>query len=223
MDTYEDLSGTVVLADAIQTDRKMIEELEKKASYVLTVEDNNRALKKTIDQHINVVGKLRPEIVHSSSSLDKGHGRLETREIKAVVTENTKIGYPGIKQVARLERTREIIKSAKVTKETVYPITNMGPEQADANDIMMFKREYWAIENKLHYRKDMAFGEDRSTIRAENGPRNMSTLRNFTNSFLMANSVFNVKRFVDNLKYKGPYDCHSLLFNKSATCHKMAA
>ncbi len=78
---------------------------------------------------------------------------------------------------------------------------------------MQLKREYWAIENKLHYRKDFVFGEDRSTIRAEHGPQNMATLRNFAVSFLMANGIKNVKRCVENFKYQKSEDIHSAFFH----------
>ncbi len=63
------------------------------------------------------------------------------------------------------------------------------------------KRSYWGIENKLHYRKDFTFGEDRSTIRAKYGPQNMATLRNFALGLLLVNNVENVKRCVDNLQH----------------------
>jgi predicted transposase YbfD/YdcC len=115
-----------------------------------------------------------------------------------------------------LNRTREICKSGKITTESVYLITNLTIDQADAAQIMNLKREYWAIENKLHYRKDFVFGEDRSTIRAKFGPQNMATLRNFAISFLMANSVDNVKRCVDNFKYQRPLDLYAALFQKAA-------
>ena len=66
---------------------------------------------------------------------------------------------------------------------------------------MNLKRSYWDVENKLHYRKDFVFGEDRSTIRAKHGPQNMASLRNFAIGFLLANKIGNVKRCVENLKH----------------------
>jgi len=80
-------------------------------------------------------------------------------------------------------------------------ITNLAFEQLDAEAFMELKRSYWSIENKLHYRKDFVFGEDRSTIRKKHGPQNMSTLRNFAIGFLMVNDITNVKRCVENLQH----------------------
>jgi len=77
----------------------------------------------------------------------------------------------------------------------------MDHEQLDAEAFMTLKCSYWWIENKLHYRKDFTFGEDRSTIRKKNRPQNMSTLRNFAIGLLTANNIANVKRCVENLQH----------------------
>jgi len=66
---------------------------------------------------------------------------------------------------------------------------------------MSLNRNYWLIENKLHYVKDDTFGEDRSTIRANHGTKNMASLRNFALSLLRISGVLNIKRCVDNFKY----------------------
>ena len=94
-----------------------------------------------------------------------------------------------------------MLKTGKASEETVFLITNLDHLQADAQRLFELKREYWSIENKLHYRKDLVFGEDRSTIRKGHGPENMSALRNFAISFLMANNIGNVKRCVENMQH----------------------
>jgi predicted transposase YbfD/YdcC len=83
----------------------------------------------------------------------------------------------------------------------VLVITNISFQDADAAELLHLNRSYWEIENKLHYRKDMVFAEDRSTIRAKHGPRNMAALRNFALGLLNCNGVDNIKRCVDNLRH----------------------
>ncbi len=39
-------------------------------------------------------------------------------------------------------------------------------------------RGHWAIENRVHYVRDVTFGEDASQVRTGNAPRVMATLRN---------------------------------------------
>ena len=154
-----------------------------------------------------------PEIIREFSSLEKGHGRIEERKISVIATDNAELNFEGVKQVAKLVRKREVIKSGVVSEETVILITNLDHAQADPERIMQLKREYWAIENQLHYRKDFVFGEDRSTIRAEHGPQNMATLRNFAVSLMMASGVQNIKRCVDNLRYQRSEHVHSAFFH----------
>lgn len=152
-----------------------------------------------------------PALLRHASTIDKGHGRLETRSISVLATHGTGFVVDGINQVAHLKRTREILKYKKETNDEVFLITNMGYDELDAQRFLELKRSYWAVENKLHYRKDMVFGEDRSTIRAEHGPHNMATLRNFALGLLLANGIGNVKRCVDNLQHDP-----SLLLKKAA-------
>ena len=138
---------------------------------------------------------------------------MEEREISVIATDKPGLYFDGVKQVAKLFRKREILKDKRIEEETVFLITNLDHEQADPERLMQLKREYWAIENKLHYRKDFVFGEDRSTIRAEHGPHNMATLRNFAISYLMANGIQNVKRCVENFRYQKSEDIHSAFFH----------
>ena len=117
------------------------------------------------------------------------------------------MGFPGINQIGRLRRTREVLKYGKKSEEEIFLITNLDYDLLNAPAFLDLKRSYWGIENKLHYRKDFVFGEDRSTIRAKFGPQNMSTLRNFAIGFPLANGIENVKRCVDNLQH----DTYSIL------------
>ncbi len=142
-----------------------------------------------------------PELLYSHECIDKDHGRLEHRAISVLSTENTTLHFPGVQQVAHLRRTRENLKTGRKSEEAVFLITDLPFEQLTAAQLMKLKREYWDIENKLHYRKDFVFGEDRSTIRAKHGPQNMAALRNFAIGLLMNLGIVNVKRCVDNLRH----------------------
>lgn len=179
---------------------------------MLTVKGNQGNLLEQLAGHYNHVEDRFPELIRSCTTLDKAHGRIEEREIFVIETSNSKLNFAGVQQIAKLKRKRTTVKSGKITEEEIFLITNLSVEAADAERLMFLKRDYWSIENKLHYRKDFVFGEDRSTIRAEHGPENMATLRNFAISLLMANEIDNVKRCVDNLRYQTPESLHRCLF-----------
>lgn len=142
-----------------------------------------------------------PELIYPFEQHEKGHGRLEYRKISVLATTHTEVAFPDVKQIALLHREREVVKTGKKSSEDVYLITDIDFDKLDAEKFAKLKRGYWDIENKLHYRKDFTFGEDRSTIRAGHGPQNMSTLRNFAIGLLSALGIENVKRCVDNLQH----------------------
>jgi hypothetical protein len=61
------------------------------------------------------------------------------------------MGFPHVLQLARLERIR-VLKGGKQEAETVWLITSLSPAQADAPRLLALARQYWSIENGLHYR-----------------------------------------------------------------------
>jgi predicted transposase YbfD/YdcC len=47
----------------------------------------------------------------------------------------------------------------------------------NAERILQAKRSYWGIENGLHWVLDLAFNEDRSRVRKDHAPENLSLMR----------------------------------------------
>lgn len=114
-----------------------------------------------------------------AQTLDKGHGRLEQRRLCASTALNAYLNFPYVAQVCRIEREVTELKSGKQRSETVFAVTSLAPEQADPQKLLQLNRGQWAIENRSHYVRDMAFDEDRSRIRVGTGPALMACLRNF--------------------------------------------
>ena len=83
------------------------------------------------------------------------------------------LDWPGLGQIARLERIRQI--GAKTSTEVVYLITSLAPSQAGPERLLQLVRDHWAIENKLHHVRDVTLNEDRCRVRA--GARPLATLR----------------------------------------------
>jgi predicted transposase YbfD/YdcC len=86
------------------------------------------------------------------------------------------LGWPGLAQIARIRRTREV--AGRTSRDTVYIITSLTRDQASAADLLALNRRHWRIENELHWRRDTGFGEDASTIRGGNAPQALAGLRN---------------------------------------------
>jgi hypothetical protein len=75
----------------------------------------------------------------------------------------------------------------KLTRRTVYGITSLSPQQASAADLLRFDRQHWTIENKLHWVKDVIFGEDGCQLREGRTHQLMALFYNLAISILRAN------------------------------------
>ena len=105
-------------------------------------------------------------------------------------------------QVACIERYRQEIKSGKLHNETVYLVTSLSQDDADAHRLLSLARGHWAIENKSHYVRDFTFDEDRSKVRTKSGPRTMATLRNFAISLLRLMGYSNIAKALRDMMAK---------------------
>ncbi len=77
-----------------------------------------------------------------------------------------------------VERERTIQRTGVVERETVYGVTSLGPERADAARLLTLVRQHWHIENRSHWVRDVTFDEDRSQVRVGSIPQVMAALRN---------------------------------------------
>jgi len=125
-------------------------------------------------------------------TVDKGHGRIETRSIRVSTVLNDYLDFPYCGQVFRLERERIIVKTGKVERETVHGITSLTTDKADPARVLSLNREHWSIENRSHYVRDMAYDEDRQQVRKKNGPQVMAALRNFAISLFRLIGLKNI-------------------------------
>jgi hypothetical protein len=63
------------------------------------------------------------------------------------------MGFPHTHQLARVDRIREL-KGGKQEVETVWIITSLTADQADATRLLELVRLYWSIENGTEWRLD---------------------------------------------------------------------
>lgn len=127
-------------------------------------------------------------------TIDKGHGRLESRTLCASSLLNDYINFPHCGQVFKIIRERTKLTTGKTSIETVYGITSLTPQQADAKRLLVLSRGHWSIENKSHYVRDMLYDEDRHQLRKGKGPQMMACLRNFAISLLRLMKFKNITK-----------------------------
>jgi predicted transposase YbfD/YdcC len=61
--------------------------------------------------------------------------------------------------------------------EVVHGITSLSPAQADARRLLALTRDHWAIENGLHYVRDVTLGEDGCRVRKGAAPQVLAAVR----------------------------------------------
>jgi predicted transposase YbfD/YdcC len=119
----------------------------------------------------------------TARTVDKGHGRLEVRTLVASTQlDEEYLDFPGVKQCFKLTRKRTLRDRAsgevKTTTETVFGITSLSREEADADRLLSIVRSHWGIENKIFHVRDQTLGEDACRVRKDFAPVIFSTLRN---------------------------------------------
>jgi predicted transposase YbfD/YdcC len=172
LDQLGELTGVVVTADALHTLAQQAEALHARgAHYVFTVKANQPSLRDRIASQ--TWASLPPQ----HTLREKGHGRTTTWQITTQPAQAW-IGFPHAEQTIRLSRDRIEHRNGEATREPVYAITSLSPEQASPAELAAFIRGHWGIENRLHWVRDVTYDEDRSQVRTGNGPRLMAAIRN---------------------------------------------
>lgn len=175
------LKGAVVTIDAMGCQTAIAEQIiQAKGHYVLAVKDNQPHLADALRGFFATLNQ--PGYPHRAANtfetLDKGHGRLETRRCVAVGeldwldTMGLRERWPGLASVACIESQRHI--GDTLETDTRYVISSL-PSQAAR--ILHAVRTHWGVENGLHWCLDVTFGEDASAIRLRNAAHNFSFLR----------------------------------------------
>jgi predicted transposase YbfD/YdcC len=184
-----DLTGAVVPADALHAQRTHARYLvQLGAHYVLTVKRNQPTL------HAQLKALPWRAVPVGGDTRDRGHGRVEWRTLK-VTAVAAGLGFPHAAQAVQIIRRRRPLNAKKGKKwstETVYAVTSLTATQASPAELADILRGHWAIENRLHWVRDVTYDEDRSQVRTGNGPRVMASLRNFAITILRLAGVINI-------------------------------
>ena len=182
-----ELSGCLVTLDAMGCQREIAAQIvEKGADYVLPVKGNQPHLQAEVEAALSeaIASNFSGSDVHDTvSSEETGHGRQEKRELWCMqrpATVDPEGRWVGLCAIARIRRTRTIGGQTSV-EESDY-ITSLPGK--DARVLLNAIRAHWSVENQLHWRLDVQFGEDDVRIRAGNAAENVGRLRQMSLNLL---------------------------------------
>jgi predicted transposase YbfD/YdcC len=181
------IAQKVITGDAMHTQRGISARIiEAEADYVWPVKENQPRLHQNIRSLFAPeypkpgFGKIPTDFI-TVQTVNKAHGRIETRTITTSEMMNSYAAWPGLAQVYRLERHfvwRRNGKSIKTTSEVEYGITSLTRKEASPFNLLNIRRAHWGIETGLHYRRDVTFKEDATRLTLGNAAQIMASIHN---------------------------------------------
>ncbi len=126
----------------------------------------------------------------AAKNFNKEHGRIEER--KCYVSNDVEFiqnlkDWKNLKSIIMVENYRET--GDDETRGKRYYISDL---ELSAEEFLKIIREYWEIENSLHWVLDVHFREDLSLSKKDNAIINFSTVRKF---------CYNLTKFDEKLKH----------------------
>jgi predicted transposase YbfD/YdcC len=175
-----DWHGRVLTGDALFCQRALCRQVRAAGGdYLVLVKENQPALYRDIALLFDPPADAAALPLldrRVTQTRERGHGRTDERRTLIASTDLTGyLDWPDVAQVFRLERTWQ--ERGIPHRALRYGITSLRPDQADPARLLALRRGHWAIENRLHRHKDVAFGEDASLVRLGQGPTVMALLR----------------------------------------------
>jgi predicted transposase YbfD/YdcC len=80
----------------------------------------------------------------------------------------------------------------KESIETVCAVTSLGRQRASAERLLSIARGHWGIENRLHWVRDLSFGEDACRVRTGEAPEILAGIRNAALWLMRASGLSNI-------------------------------
>ena len=175
------LRGVVITLDALHTLKSTARTiLAQGGDYLMVIKKNQASLYEFVDLLFRLPAHPADHEIWDQvgPTLEKGHGRLETRTLISGNAHIEDVEWPGVTQVIRRDCERIDMKTGKVTREVSYALTSLSPSRADAATLEALWRGHWTIENRVHYVRDVSFGEDRGHAAAGATARALASVRN---------------------------------------------
>ena len=187
-----EIKGCIVTIDAMGTQTEIAKAIRKnEGDYILALKENQKTLYNDVKLYLDDVyhEKKLLESENYYKTIEKGHGRIETRE--CIISEeiswlHNKSAWKDLHGVGVIYCTIE--KNGVISKQSHYFIYScIG---LNAKQIMKYKRNHWTVENNLHWVLDMAFREDESRARKDNSAENFNVIRQIAFNILKSEKTF---------------------------------
>ena len=182
------LRNCIVTIDAMGCQTEIAQGIvDEGADYVLALKGNQGTLHCDVQNLFAYAQETDfRDIAHDfHQTVGKDHGRIEIRR-QWTISEPEFIDYldpdgawAGFQSIGMVEAERRI--GDQTTCETRYYISSLF---GNAQELGKAVRTHWGIENSVHWVLDVAFREDDSRVRKDNGAQNFAILRHIALNLL---------------------------------------
>jgi DDE_Tnp_1-associated/Transposase DDE domain len=178
----QDAPGMVWTLDALHTTKATARLIttDLHGHYVLIIKDNQPIARAAAAALLS--GPDTDWVTTTAVEDDRGHGRVERRTIRVAPADESL--FPGAVQAFRLRRDTGGLDGVWTRKEIVYGITSLPTDLAGPAQLNHYERRHWVVEDRLHWVRDVTFGEDASQLRTGTAPRALAAFRNLAISAL---------------------------------------
>lgn len=175
-----DVAGAIISGDAHFTNPKVAEQvIDQRADYLLAVKENQSTLHAEMENFFSQAHAVNWEDIEYSEhkTVEKDHGRVETREIRVVNDLEwlpQKTSWKKLTSLVEIKSTRDHVNGEKRESATrLYISSRLGT----ARDFAQWARDHWAIENNCHWELDVIFQEDAVQMDVGNSAENLGIFR----------------------------------------------
>jgi len=207
-----DLRGMVVTGDAMFCQRQLSAAIVGAGGdYLWTLKANQKGVLEDLELLFEEPPLLpgcspMPTDFEEYEQWDKGHGRLEHRQITVSSMLKEYTPWPHLEQVFKLESW-----SSDSLNRTSYAVrdglTSLPRKVAGPKRLLELARGHWGIEDGLHHRRDVSFEEDWSQLRMGKAAEVNAVLNNTAIGLLIGQGVTNVAQ----ARREFEYYCHKNL------------
>lgn len=194
--TSQMVKGRIFPWDAMHTQRGLCAQIHRlHGDYLLIAKDNQPTLREDIADLFEDPAPDRQRW-QQAETWDKAHGRIEHRHVTCSPDLNDWFGkqWEGIEHVFRIERIVQSLKTGNVRHEVVSGISSLSMKRVPPQRLLRLNRDHWGIENRLHYRRDVALAEDACQVRKGTAPHALAVLDSFLLALFDCGGVTNVKQ-----------------------------
>lgn len=174
-----DLKGKTVTLDALHTQVETAQLIaDRGGDYLLPVKKNQPRLREAIMRKMHRCDRgLAKGAIFTDRSVKAEHGRLECRRITVLQVDAKQIDWVSGRQVYRIERNVEHVRTGKKTHSVAYGITSLSATKAKPARLLKLNRDHWQIETRSHWIRDVHLREDAGQAYLDNTAEVLAVLR----------------------------------------------